>query len=100
MNWNITKLNVKPAEGNLKMVVVSAEWEVVAHDEGFTGRYNGTHQFQPPQGEFTAFKKLTKELVLSWIWADVDKENHEQAVLAQIELQKNPPIIAPSLPWE
>jgi len=43
---------------------------------------------------------LTQEQVLGWIWANgVDKDATEAAVLQQIENQKNPPVVAPPLPW-
>ena len=38
--------------------------------------------------------------VLGWVWANgVDKDATEAAVEGQIEAQKNPPIVAPPLPW-
>jgi hypothetical protein len=37
---------------------------------------------------------------LGWVWANgVDKAATEAAVEGQIEAQKNPPIVAPPLPW-
>jgi hypothetical protein len=54
----------------------------------------------PDPESFIPYADLTQEQVLGWIWANgVDKDATEAAVLQQIENQKNPPVVAPPLPW-
>jgi len=99
MNWKILQLDVKPAEGKLEKVVLCAHWELTQQEDGYEGRIYGACSFAPPSDDFTPYEDLTKEQVLGWLWESVNKEDVEASVLAQIETQKNPPIITPNLPW-
>ena len=72
LSWIIERLLVKPTEGSLTDVVITADW-----------RCNGT-----------------QDQVLGWCYANgVDQTAIEANVTAQIENQINPPVIAPPLPW-
>ena len=100
MNWTISQLDVKPVEGTLSDVVLTAHWSCSATEETFSGRVYNSCSFPAPEGEFTPYADLTEAQVLGWIWENgVDKDATEAAVLQQIEDQKNPPIIHPPLPW-
>lgn len=100
MNWNISQLDVAPAEGDLTDVVVTAHWECVDSVNGFEGRAYGTTKLPAPTEDFTQFPDLTLDQVLGWVWSNgVDKDATEALVVAQIEAQENPPIIYPPLPW-
>jgi len=41
-NWNILQLDVKPAEGDLTDVVITAHWDCVASEDGYSGRVYGS----------------------------------------------------------
>lgn len=99
--WSIGQLDVKPAEGDLSDVVVTAHWRCTATEDTFTGTVYSTCSFPAPEGtEFIPYPDLTLDTVLGWIWANgVDKDSAEAAVLGQIAAQQNPPIIHPPLPW-
>jgi hypothetical protein len=98
--WNISQLEVKPSDGEHNDVVVTAHWDAVATEDGFNARVYGTASFPAPAEEFTPFPDLTLEQVLGWVWDNgVDKDATEASLAAQIESQKNPPIIRPPLPW-
>jgi hypothetical protein len=100
IDWTISQLDVKPAEGDLSDVVVTAHWRCTATEETFHGAVYSTCSFPAPEGEFTPYADLTLEQVLGWLWANgVDKDATESAVAAQIAAQQNPPIIHPPLPW-
>ena len=101
MEWNILQLDVAVTQNDLENVVITAHWECRHEEDGFTGRIYGASSFPSPEGDFTPYDELTKEQVLGWIWehGNVDKEVSEQTVQAQIDNQKNPPIIQPALPW-
>jgi hypothetical protein len=100
MTWNISQLDVKPSEGELADVVITAHWDCVASEDGYSARVYGTASFPAPADDFTAFSDLTLEQVLGWVWDNgVDKEEVESKLAANIEAQKNPPIIQPPLPW-
>ena len=99
--WKIETLWVKPVEGSLTDVVVTAAWRCSATDGQYSGSVYATVSFSPPDpATFIDFSKLTQEEVLGWCWTNgVDKTAAEAAVAQQIENQKNPPITTPPLPW-
>jgi hypothetical protein len=100
INWIIERLLVKPTEGTLTDVVITADWRCNGTDGTYSGTCYGSASFQPPSGSFTPYDQLTEAQVLSWCFANgVDKTSIEANVTAQIENQINPPIIAPPLPW-
>jgi hypothetical protein len=100
INWIIERLLVKPTEGSLTDVVITADWRCNGSQDNYSGTCYGSCSFQPPSGSFTPYDQLTEQQVLDWCFANgVDKTSIEANVTAQIENQINPPIIAPPLPW-
>jgi len=108
INWIIERLLVKPTEGSLTDVVITADWRCngtettgTGDDEKtYTGTCYGSSSFAPPTENFTPYPDLTEQQVLGWCYANgVDQSAIEANVSAQIENQINPPVIAPPLPW-
>jgi len=101
LSWIIERLLVKPTEGSLTDVVITADWRCNGTDETYSGTCYGSTSFAPPSGSgFTPYEDLTQEQVLGWCYANgVDQSAIEANVSLQIENQINPPIIAPPLPW-
>jgi len=100
LSWIIERLLVKPTEGTLTDVVITADWRCNGTQDQYSGTCYGSCSFAPPSGEFTPYEDLTQEQVLGWCFANgVDQKAIEANVTAQIENQINPPIIAPPLPW-
>ena len=106
--WIIERLLVKPTEGSLTDVVITADWrcngiETIGtgdDEQTYSGTCYGSCSFAPPSGSFTPYEDLTEAQVLNWCFASgVDKTAIEANVTAQIENQINPPVIAPPLPW-
>jgi hypothetical protein len=99
--WLIERLLVKPAEGTLTDVVITADWRCNGSQDQYSGTCYGSASFAPPTGSgFTPYDQLTEAQVLDWCFANgVDKTAIEANVTQQIENQINPPIIAPPLPW-
>jgi hypothetical protein len=98
--WIIERLLVRPTEGTLTDVVITADWRCNGSQDQYSGTCYGSASFQPPSGEFTPYEDLTQEQVLGWCFANgVDQAAIEANVTAQINDQINPPIIAPPLPW-
>jgi hypothetical protein len=98
--WIIERLLVKPTEGSITDVVITADWRCNGTQDQYSGTCYGSCSFQPPSGEFTPYPDLTQEQVLNWCFANgVDKTAIEANVTLQIENQINPPVIAPPLPW-
>jgi hypothetical protein len=105
ITWVIEQLWVKPSEGSLTDVVVTAAWrcngEQVSGGKTYSGTCYGTASFVAPDpSQFIPYSNLTQAEVLGWVWASgIDKANTETSVNEQIQNQINPPIIVPPLPW-
>jgi hypothetical protein len=100
LSWIIERLLVKPTEGTLTDVVITADWRCNGSQDQYSGTCYGSSSFAPPSGSFTPYEDLTQDQVLGWCYANgVDQAAIEANVTAQIENQINPPIIAPPLPW-
>jgi hypothetical protein len=100
INWIIERLLVKPTEGSLTDVVITADWRCNGSQDQYTGTCYGSASFAPPSENFTPYEDLTEQQVLDWCYANgVDQKAIEANVTAQIENQINPPVIAPPLPW-
>ena len=100
LSWIIERLLVKPTEGSLTDVVITADWRCNGSQDNYSGTCYGSCSFAPPSGEFTPFPDLTQDQVLGWCFANgVDKTAIEANVTAQIENQINPPVVSLPLPW-
>jgi hypothetical protein len=98
--WIIERLLVKPTEGTLTDVVITADWRCNGTDGTYSGTCYGSALFAPPSGSFTPYEDLTQDQVLGWCYANgVDQAAIEANVTAQINDQINPPVVAPPLPW-
>jgi hypothetical protein len=100
LSWIIERLLVKPTEGSLTDVVITADWRCNGSQDQYSGTCYGSASFAPPSGSFTPYPDLTEQQVLGWCYANgVDQAAIEANVSLQIENQINPPVIAPPLPW-
>ena len=100
LTWLIERLLVKPTEGSLTDVVITADWRCNGTDGTYSGTCYGSASFAPPTENFTPYEDLTQDQVLGWCYENgVDKVAIEANVSAQIADQINPPVIAPPLPW-
>ena len=98
--WLIERLLVKPTEGSLTDVVITADWRCNGTDETYSGTCYGSCSFAPPTGSFTPYEDLTQDQVLQWCYENgVDKTAIEANVTAQIQNQINPPVMTLPLPW-
>ena len=98
--WLIERLLVKPTEGSLTDVVITADWRCNGSQESFSGTCYGSASFAPPTGSFTPYEDLTQDQVLGWCFANgVDQAAIEANVTAQIQNQINPPVVSLPLPW-
>jgi hypothetical protein len=100
LSWIIERLLVKPTEGSLTDVVITADWRCHGTQDNYSGTCYGSCSFQPPSGEFTPYEDLTQEQVLNWCYANgVDQAAIEANVTQQIENQIDPPVVTLPLPW-
>jgi len=108
ISWIIERLLVKPTEGTLTDVVITADWRCNGTEttgsgdteKTYSGTCYGSCSFAPPSGSFTPYPDLTEQQVLDWCWENgVDKTAIEANVNAQINNQINPPVVSLPLPW-
>jgi hypothetical protein len=98
--WIIERLLVKPTEGSLTDVVITADWRCNGTQDNYSGTCYGSCSFAPPSDEFTPYDQLTEAQVLNWCYANgVDKTAIEANVSQQIENQIDPPVVTLPLPW-
>ena len=100
ISWIIERLLVKPTEGTLTDVVITADWRCNGLQDSYSGTCYGSCSFAPPSGSFTPYDQLTEQQVLDWCYQNgVDKTAIEANVTQQIENQINPPVVVLPLPW-
>ena len=101
MDWTVSAMDCKVSEDNLSDVVYCVHWRCSATEDGYSASVYSTCSVPNPNPEsFVPYADLTQEQVLEWIWANgVNKDATEAAVQQQIELQKNPVVVSPPLPW-
>ena len=80
--------------------VVVAHWRATAVDGDFSASSYGTCGFTPDPSAagFIAYDSLTEADVVGWVQAEVDKDEIEASLAAQIEADKNPTQAA-GVPW-
>ena len=92
-NWTITTLDREVSNG----FVICAHWQATATDGDYTASIYSTCSWA--EGTPTVpYADLTQETVLNWVWESVDKQATEDALAANIALQKNP-VTATGTPW-
>jgi hypothetical protein len=104
ITWVIEYMQCKPTEGSYTDVVITAGWRCngaeTANGVAYASTVYGSASFPAPEGTFTPYANLTQDQVLGWCWADgVDKDSCEVSVQQAIDVQINPPIVTPPLPW-
>jgi len=100
ISWLIERLLVKPTEGSLTDVVITADWRCNGSQESFSGTCYGSTSFAPPSGSFTPYDQLTEQQVLGWCYENgVNKTAIEANVTQQIQNQIDPPVVSLPLPW-
>jgi hypothetical protein len=92
--WTISTLDRNTDTG----FVTTAHWQATAVDEEYSASIYSTCSWS--EGTPTIpYADLTQETVLGWVWANgVDKQATEDALTAQIALQKAP-VTASGTPW-
>ena len=93
-NWTISTLERETSNG----FVTTAHWQCNAVDGDYTASIYSTCSWADGTPTI-AYADLTQETVLGWVWANgVDKQATEDALAANIALQKNP-VTSTGTPW-
>jgi len=91
--WTISQLDRNTANG----FVTTAHWQATAVDGEHTASIYSTCSWADGTVN-TPYADLTQATVLGWVWESVDKQATEDALAANIALQKNP-VQASGTPW-
>ena len=91
--WTISTLDRDVATGFVK----TAHWQATAVDGEHTASIYSTASWADGTVNI-AYDALTPETVLGWVWESVDKQATENALAANIALQKNP-VTSTGVPW-
>jgi len=92
--WTISTLERETSNG----FVTVAHWQATATDGDYTASIYSTCSWADGT-PVIPYENLTPETVLGWVWANgVDKQATEDALAANIALQKNP-TQASGTPW-
>ena len=93
VTWTISTLERETSNG----FVTVAHWQATAVDGDYTASIYSTCSWA--EGTPTIpYADLTQATVLNWVWESVDKQATEDALAANIALQKNP-VTATGTPW-
>jgi hypothetical protein len=92
--WTISTLERETSNG----FVTTAHWTATAVDGEHTASTYSTCSWANGT-PVIPYENLTQETVLGWVWANgIDKQATEDALAAQIALQKAP-VTASGTPW-
>lgn len=101
--WGVVQMDCYPEKDNETDVVFTVHWNLTAIDGEYTGYSYGSVGVTFEAGSpFTPYADLTQDQVIGWVKEALGEEqvaSLEAGVLTQIETQKNPPVVAPPLPW-
>jgi hypothetical protein len=104
--WAFPHLEVAPSENGLSNVVKTVHWRMIATQDGYSAEAYGSVSLSSPDPDaFTAFDGLTKATVQGWVESTLSVQDTDaitkmqDALVAQIDRQKSPPIVTMSAPW-
>lgn len=103
INWIVEQMNCYPEKDGEQDVVFTVHWRCNGNDGDYSGTSYSTQGVTlDPDAPFTLYADLTQEQVIGWVKDAMGVERVaeiEASVAAQIENQKNPPVVSPALPW-
>ena len=93
LTWTITQTDYLVSDG----FITTAHWTATAVDGDYTASIYSTVSWQAGTPTIP-YSSVTEAEVLNWVWESVDKQATEDALAANIALQKNP-VTATGTPW-
>ena len=94
ITWTVTQTDYETSNG----FITTAHWTATAVDGDYTASIYSTSSWASGTPTIP-YAQVTEAEVLNWCWANgVDKQATEDALAANIALQKNP-VTATGTPW-
>jgi len=102
--WIISSMDTAPSEDGLTDVVKIIHWrrdaeEIDGDKTYYADIYGAMGCAAPDPMAFKPYNELTFDEVCGWLESNLDTAALDMALDAQIENQKNPPIVTLPLPW-
>lgn len=99
-NWQIVSMPAYPQEAGESDVVFQVNWQCQAQEDAYIALSVGSVPVTYAAGSpFTPYADLTQEQVWGWVNPQIDRLEIEANLQAMIDVQKNPPVVTPPLPW-
>jgi len=93
--WTIPQMDRLTSDG----FVVTVHYNVSATDDTYNASTYGTIGYTQEQGEtYIPYADLTEATVVGWVQTSLGKDTVETSLQSQIDLQKNPVVVA-GTPW-
>lgn len=101
--WNVSRMDAYPTYDGQPDVVFTVHWNLTGTEDSYSGYVYGTVGIAlNPAESFTPYSELTEAQVIGWVTQALGEEmvaSYEASVAEQIDIQINPPIVSPPLPW-
>jgi hypothetical protein len=92
--WSFPQFDVAKSEDGLTDVVKTIHWRYDAQDGVFSaGAYGTCALGEPNQSDFIPYTQITAQWAIGCVTAQINLEELNTALEAQIENQKNPPVV-------
>jgi hypothetical protein len=102
-SWVISQLEAYPTHQAKTNVVFSVHWRRQVTNGKYNADIYGSQAITfNPDDTFTQYENLTQEEIEGWLESEMgaDKVSELDAMLdKQIEIQINPTVVSPPLPW-
>lgn len=98
-SWKIVKLDCLAQFETHTNVVQTIHWQRKMIDGDYQAETYGECRLSAPTGEFIAYENLTEDTVISWLTSTLDTADIDKVLQDNINTQKMPVVIVPSLPW-
>ena len=93
--WGVAQMERHTADG----IVFTVHYTVAANDGTYSSSAYGSIGLEQPEGDVIPYADLTPELVIGWVQENLNVEEIEAALQAQIDEQRSPSKAA-GVPWQ
>lgn len=100
-NWRIYTCEHDTATGGIVVAHWRLDAEQTVDNRVYRSSVHGSVSMTPDSNDpaFVPYESLTEEVVLSWVWNEVDKVAAEAQVANDLNAKINP-VIGRGLPWQ
>lgn len=99
--WEFSTFEKAPSLDGLADVVKVIHWRMYAEDAPYKTSIYGTAPLGAPNPDnFLAYEDITKQWAIDAVSSVIDVPATEAALAAEIERQKNPPVVSSAPPFQ